>query len=453
MPRSRVPSYRLHKPSGQAVVTVRTAAGERHDVYLGEYDSPDSRREYARIVAELATNPTAAPQCARTSGPGRTVDQVLLAYWQHVEGHYRTHDGKPTSEVDEIRRSVIPLRKLYGHTPAAEFGPRALAAVRQEMINAGWCRNLINRRVERVRRMFRWATSEELVPGNTYQALRTLPGLQKGRTQVRESEPVKPVKASDVAAALPFLSRHVRAMVELQGLTGMRPGEVCAMKWGEVDRSGELWVFRPKYHKTAHRGMTRAIPIGPKARTILIEFVRDGYPPPDGFAHLELNNPDRSDARRVMADAYQEAGRDHDAELLRDVSRPVEVVAGCVVDPSAAIFSPAREQAERYKRLRAARKSKVQPSQKSRKRKSPQRVPSAQYPRLSYTGAIAKACARAGVAHWHPNQLRHARATEVKDRYGLEAAQVLLGHARADVTQVYAERNLALATKVAAEIG
>ena len=54
---------------------------------------------------------------------------------------------------------------------------------------------------------------------------------------------------------------------------------------------------------------------------------------------------------------------------------------------------------------------------------------------------------------WRPNRLRHSRATEIRRRYGLEAAQVALGHSRADVTQVYAERDLALAERVAREIG
>jgi integrase len=69
--------------------------------------------------------------------------------------------------------------------------------------------------------------------------------------------------------------------------------------------------------------------------------------------------------------------------------------------------------------------------------------------------AVERACKKAKVPHWHPNQLRHLFATKVRhmDGGGLEAAQVLLGHSCADVTQVYAEKNLALATKVAAEIG
>ena len=57
------------------------------------------------------------------------------------------------------------------------------------------------------------------------------------------------------------------------------------------------------------------------------------------------------------------------------------------------------------------------------------------------------------MAHWHPNQLRHTAATEVRRRFGLEAAQVLLGHSKADVTQMYAERDDALAERVAREVG
>ncbi|WP_232068416.1 tyrosine-type recombinase/integrase [Gemmata obscuriglobus] len=54
---------------------------------------------------------------------------------------------------------------------------------------------------------------------------------------------------------------------------------------------------------------------------------------------------------------------------------------------------------------------------------------------------------------WHPNQLRHSFATRVRKQHGLEAAQVMLGHARADVTQVYAERNEQLAASIAATVG
>lgn len=57
------------------------------------------------------------------------------------------------------------------------------------------------------------------------------------------------------------------------------------------------------------------------------------------------------------------------------------------------------------------------------------------------------------IDHWHPHQLRHTLGTEIRRKYGIEAAQVLLGHARADVTQVYAQKNLDLAIRIARECG
>ncbi|MEO2032790.1 MAG: tyrosine-type recombinase/integrase [Planctomycetaceae bacterium] len=54
---------------------------------------------------------------------------------------------------------------------------------------------------------------------------------------------------------------------------------------------------------------------------------------------------------------------------------------------------------------------------------------------------------------WAPNRLRHSAATEIRKRYGLEAAQVILGHAKADTTQIYAERDATLAQRIAREVG
>lgn len=444
--KSNTPTYRLHKPSGTARCWVSGAW-----VSLGKYGSTESRAEFARILTELAS--TTTPQTAVRLTSTITIDEVLLPFWSHAEQHYRHADSTPTNEVNEIKRSIAPLRKLYGHTRAVEFGPRALVAVRQAMIDSGWCRSLINRRMDRVKRVFKWAVAQELVPVTVYQALRTVAGLQRGRTTVRESEPVKPVDPEHVTATLPYLDLQVCTMIELQRLTGMRPGEVCGLKLTEVDRTAAVWLYCPEQHKTTHRGRRRVIPIGPKARAALIAFLlRDGNPP-DGFAHVALNDPTQSDARRVMADAYEEAGRLRDAVLLRDVARPLVLIEECVIDPTAPLFSPAEARDERFKKLRAARKSKVQPSQLNRLKTNPKRRPGNVYRVMGYGYAVRKAAAKAGVPNWHPNQLRHLFATEVRRLHSLEAAQVLLGHASADVTQVYAERDLALAVRVAAEMG
>ncbi|WP_439630865.1 tyrosine-type recombinase/integrase [Gemmata sp.] len=448
-PRNHVPTYRLHRQSGQAVVTL-SDGGRRRDVLLGRYGSPESKLEYHRVITDLQRLPAAAV-LAKPAAANLTVNEILLAYLRWAATHYRHPDGTPTGEVSNIKRAVAPVRELHGHTPAAEFGPRALAAVRQNMIGRGWCRSLVNHHADRIKRVFKWATAEELVPVAVYQSLRTLAGLRRGRTEAREAEPVRPADPAHVEACLPHFSRHLRAVVELLRCTGARPGEMCRLTVGEIDRRGEVWVYRPGRHKTAYHGRARAVHLGPKARAVLAAFLVNDHPPPAGWEGVDPET-DRT-GRLAMADAYQEAGRDRDAALLRDVARPVVLVAGCVVDPAAPVFSPAREREERNARVRLKRKSKVPPSQVRRKKAAPKRAPSAEYSTHALTHAARVAAGKAGVPVWSPNQIRHAFATEVRHGFGLEAAQVLLGHARADVTQVYAERDAALAARVAAEIG
>lgn len=54
---------------------------------------------------------------------------------------------------------------------------------------------------------------------------------------------------------------------------------------------------------------------------------------------------------------------------------------------------------------------------------------------------------------WHPHQLRHSAATEIRRRYGLEASQAVLGHSELGATQIYAEVNLNRAREIMAESG
>ena len=162
MPKTNCPpSYRLHKARNLAVVTID---GKNH--YLGPYGSPESHEKYARLIAEWRANrkhllPTTAagPAVDRTL----SLNELILAYWRHVEGYY-VKDGRPTSEQDNIRQALRFVRKTYGTTPAADFGPMALKNVRQAMIDAGRSRKLINKDVNRIRQMFGWAVENELLP-------------------------------------------------------------------------------------------------------------------------------------------------------------------------------------------------------------------------------------------------------------------------------------------------
>jgi integrase len=382
----------LHKPTGQAVVTL-----DGRDLYLGKHGSPESRAEYDRLVSEWLANGRRLPRAGGAAGTDLTVTELVVAYVKFADGYY-VKNGRPTKEAGNIRLALRPLRRLYGPTPAREFGPLALKAVRGEMVRSGLCRTEVNKRVRHVTRCFRWAVAEELVPPSVHHGLKAVSGLRRGRTEARESEPVRPVPDAFVEAIRPQVSRQVWALIELQRLTGMRPGEACLMRTADLDTSGRVWVYTPAEHKTEHHGKERTVYLGPRAQAVVKPWLR--------------------------------------------------------TDLTAYLFSPAEAMEEYRAGLRRARRTPMTPSQAARKRKrKPKKAPGPRYTTESYGRAIAAACKRAGVPHWHPHQIRHSAATWLRKEFGLDVSRVILGHSSPVATEVYAEVDREKALAVMERVG
>ena len=418
----RLPSYRCHKSTGQAVVTING-----RDIYLGKWNSAASKSEYDRLIAEFLAN---GRQLRSESDPA--VVEILNAYRKFAEQYYRKN-GEVTREYGCIKEALKIVRELYGRKLANDFGPLALKAVRPRMVDNGWSRGYINKSIGRIRRCFKWAVENELVRRDMYHGLMAVSGLRKGRSEAREPDPVMPVDDVIVQATLPHLTCVVADMVRFQRITGCRPQDVCNLRPCDVDISGEVWLYRPATHKTEHHGRERVIPIGPKGQDILRPY------------------------------------------LLR------EKETHC--------FNPMDSEKKRREELHASRST--PPSYGNRPgtncKRKPKRSAGEQYTADSYRRAIHRACDFAFPApeplcrrddeslgqwldrltvkqkadlekwqsehRWSPNRLRHSAGTEIRKRFGLEGAQVVLGHASANVTQVYAERDLQKAVEIMREVG
>jgi integrase len=442
--RKKYPSYRLHKPTNQAVVTL---SGE--DIYLGKYGTRESKDAYDREItqwlargrtprksklrkpAPQASDPSPAP-AVPTGKPapppppastGLKIKAVLLAYMEYAATYYRGPDGKPTPELDNMAAALRPVRALYADTPAAEFDSLALMAIRESMIRDGLSRPVINARVNRIRRCFRWAASRKLVEAAKVYELQAVEPLQPGRSDAPEPPPVEPVPLEAVEVTLPHLNPIVRAMVLVQLRSGCRAGEVAIMRPCDLAMGGPNWEYRPQYHKTGWRGKSRVIPIGPRAQEVIRSFLDRG--------------------------------------------------------PTAYLFDPREAVADHHAGRGERRKSKRTPSEVARRTAKPGEGHADHYDRRAYRQAVVRACdrafphpelstippkeltaeQRAGLHEWRkrhrwsPLRLRHTAGTLVRSQYGLEAAQLHLGHAKADVTQIYAARDLGRAHEIAAEIG
>lgn len=388
----RTPKYRHHKPSGLAVVRL-----SGRDIYLGPYETPESRSKYDQVVADWLANGRTL-DVRRTATETQTafaMCELMVAYLEHAKIYY-VKNGRQTGEARNIHDALRPVMKLYSKLPVTEFGPRALKTVREAMVLGGLARKCVNGRVNRIRRMFRWGVAEELVAPTVLQALQAVAPLKKGRSAARETAPVRPVQDEHIEAVLATVTSTIGAMIEVQRLTGMRPGELVMMRPCDIDQSGRIWTYQPASHKTEHHEIDRQIFLGPKAQMILQPFMR----------------------------------RDAQSYLF---------------NPHETILERRKEQRMRSKKpgVRERRSFSLRSLRRCQER----------YTTDTYYRAIARACERAGITVWGPNRLRHNAATLLRKQFGIEAARVILGHTSSAMTEVYAEMDRAKAADIMGQVG
>lgn len=177
--RKRVPGYLLHKSTGHARVIING-----RQVFLGKYNSPESIEKYRRLIAEMnASGGDPAPYPDERDG--LTVAELLARYLKWANGYYLQ-----SNETEHLKYALRPLKELYGRTQVSRFGPLALKAIRDRMVADGLSRPGINKRIERIRRVFRWGVENELVAPSVLHGLQAVRGLARGRTTAPETEPV-----------------------------------------------------------------------------------------------------------------------------------------------------------------------------------------------------------------------------------------------------------------------
>ena len=318
-----------------------------------------------------------------------SIVECCAIYTEYATGYFRAN---PLA-LNRVRLAMRPLIHLYGRIPAVDFGSVHLRAIRETMINEGLAIATINTRINVLRRMLRYCASLEMIPAETWHKTATLENLKPGRCAAKPPKKVAPVPMADIEAVEPYVTSSIQGLIRLQLITGARSGEVVQLKKSDIDTSGAVWVIELAQHKNSWRGHTRTLYVGPQGQSILKPFFlrrRD-----DEY----LFQP---------SDYYQER-----SEAAPTHRRPNQIKNIPETD----------------------------------------RTCGEHYTTASYRRAVERACVRAGVPTWTPHRLRHTRATELRRRFGIEAARVTLGHSNLSATEIYAEADAEVARKIAGEIG
>jgi len=263
-----LPSYLLHKSSGQARVRI---AGR--DYLLGPYDSEQSRIKYGKLISELAgglpVDPLAGcnrPQSATDAG--LSVAALLLAFLRHAESYY-IKNGEQTDEVACFKSAMRPVRELFALIPAKDFSPLNLKAVQQRYVALGWSRGFCNSSINRVRRIFKWGVGEGLIPVPTWQALQAIPPLKAGHTTAPDYKRREAVSDEHLEAVRPHLRREYRDLFDLLLATGARPSELLGLQMSDINTRDEVWIAELADHKNVNRGLSRKLFFGPQSQLIL----------------------------------------------------------------------------------------------------------------------------------------------------------------------------------------
>lgn len=308
---------------------------------------------------------------------------------------YRKHLERTNAKQQyKTKLAMRALRKLYGSLPACQFTPPKLETVRDTWVRDRLARATCNERAQFIVRMFRWASARGMVPVGVWQALTAIEPLKHG--QAKDGRRVKPAPRSHIRQVRRQVPRQVRALTTLQLLTGARSGELLKLRPVDISTKGTVWTAKLDQHKTAHHRKARTLYFGPRAQRVLAEFMTTGRP----------------------TDAF--------------------------------LFSPREANAEgKRKNAKGSRR----PDQKPNPTKTDRTI-GQHYTSASYRRAVERGCKSAGVPYWHPHQLRHNAATVIRREYGIEVAQLLLGHAvGSQITELYAEEHVGKLMKILEKVG
>lgn len=392
---NKTPKYLAHV-SGQATCYIK---GEQY--YLGEYESPESYAKYYALLAEYSRTKKAPPKSLIGKDTRVTV-AILVDQFASKRIPERYSLPRQKSHREKLERIAALLKEEQGDVPLEEYGPRKLTAFRDVLIESKWSRTSINEGIRNVIRIFKYGVECELVTAEQITALECVEPLRRGATKAAEPVPRDPVDLKDVAAVMPYLSPTIRAMIRVQLATGCRPSELYTITPGEIDTSGEIWMYCPSEHKTSHYGKLRILPMNETAQLAIKPFL-------DRDPNLPIFSPRES------------------AQYWRDKRRAERVT------PDSCGNKPGKRNGERG--CKGTGKKGTRPGDT--------------FAKASYRNAIKRACRKAGIEEWTPYRLRHTSATEVADALGIEAAAALLGHSKSAITAVYTRKAKAQAAAAA----
>ena len=381
--------------------------------------------------------------------------------------------------------------QLHGKKLTEEFTPLALNGIQKLWVKEGHARQTINRWTLAIKQMFNWGVTYGYVSTNTHYKLSQVPNLKEGHTAAPEYDEVKPVDPEVVARTIPFMPPVIADMVRVQLLGGFRAQDVRNMRICDIDRREKIWRYTPFEHKTKHKGKLRLLAVGPRAQKILTTYLIQKQDKPTVFLfsprdsveiqreekrrnrktkvqpsqiNRKKENPKRQPAEqytkesyaRAVARACRKAGTQATITGLTKDTK-YEFRHRALLDDGSSNWSESvfvvtnREETFNTRKLTFKNISKTTDSATFTWPYVKEASYEVQYRPVGETTWTTVSIEK--FPEWSPGQLRHTAGSAIRDKYGLDGAQVCLAHASAKTSEIYAVLNFEKAARIMADMG
>lgn len=425
----RLPKYRNKNSYGHCRILGT-------DYYFGKHQKQPPKAYWDLIAryksGELlaATVGKASPVVESHDPDTFTIAALIDQFLDHAKAEYTRQDGTLGSEYDNYRQALRPLFSLFADELARDFSPKKLNRLQEHAIKEfDWCRTNANKQFSRIKTVFRWAVSEELVDANVFHALQTVRAVKPGRFGVRETERIEMVADAIVEQTLIHLRPVIADMVRVHRLIGGRSQDICNLRWSDIDRKEPaVWLYHPPKHKQAWRGHIRTLYIEAEAQAILLKYV---HRPAESFIFSpaeseELRRKELHEIRRTPLSCGNRPGTNRAKKPLRTVGdRYTPDVYRRAITRGCELAFPCPRLAE-LNAVIAALVADGHSSEKARK-----------FAALNHPRWVQEIRKWNREHHWFPHQLRHAAATAFADAAGLEYSRMRLGHRHVRTTELY----------------
>ena len=264
----------------------------------------------SQAEAKLEAILSGADESVPIRGTGVTFGQIAESWFAYVRDDRKRRPSTVADYRRELDRNLIPA--MGKETPASSITPRDIDAYRERLVAEGRLSpRSINKRLVQLHAIFKRAQRVYGLPSNPVTGAERQPEPRSGDIRI-----VRPDEVEVIAGRME--EAQDAAFIRIAAYTGLRLGELRALRWDDIDWMRRFVHVRRSYTRTEEgppkSGKVRSVPLSDQSARVLEELSRREHFIADEdlvFISPTGHRLDDSKIRRRFHDALDALGLPH----------------------------------------------------------------------------------------------------------------------------------------------